>query len=125
MAEVLNGAIPAHLMHEPAIDAPAKNVMGKDDFMKLLKAQLKQQDPLNPMDHKEFATNLAQFGFLFGGARDEDGESHPFAGLLMMILAPIGAMLIQFAVSRQREFKADAVGAEISGRPLSLANALR
>jgi heat shock protein HtpX len=70
-------------------------------------------------------TNLAQFGFLFGGARDEDGESHPFAALAMMILAPIGAMLIQFAVSRQREFKADAVGAEISGRPLSLANALR
>ena len=70
-------------------------------------------------------TNLAQFGFLFGGSRDEDGESHPLAALAMMILAPIGAMLIQFAVSRQREFKADAVGAEISGRPLSLANALR
>jgi heat shock protein HtpX len=70
-------------------------------------------------------TNLAQFGFLFGAARDDDGETHPLAALAMMILAPIGAMLIQFAVSRQREFKADAVGAEISGRPLSLANALR
>ncbi|AHG92018.1 protease htpX [Gemmatirosa kalamazoonensis] len=69
--------------------------------------------------------NLAQFGFLFGGARDEDGESHPIAGLLTMLLAPIAAMLIQFAISRQREFKADAVGAEISGRPLSLANALQ
>ena len=69
--------------------------------------------------------NLAHFGFLFGGARDEDGESHPVAGLLMMILGPIAAMLIQFAISRQREFKADAVGAEISGRPLSLANALQ
>src|SRR5215210_4960311 len=43
----------------------------------------------------------------------------------MAILAPIAAMLIQFAISRQREFKADAVGAEISGRPRSLANALR
>ena len=42
----------------------------------------------------------------------------------MMILAPIAAMMIQFAISRQREFKADAVGAEICGRPLSLANAL-
>jgi heat shock protein HtpX len=42
----------------------------------------------------------------------------------MMILAPIAAMLIQFAISRQREFAADAVGAEISGRPISLANAL-
>ena len=42
----------------------------------------------------------------------------------MVILAPIAAMLIQFAISRQREFKADAVGAQISGRPRSLANAL-
>ena len=43
----------------------------------------------------------------------------------MAILAPIAAMLIQFAISRQREFKADAVGAQISGRPRALANALR
>ena len=42
----------------------------------------------------------------------------------MMIVAPIAAMLIQFAISRQREFKADAVGAQISGRPLALAGAL-
>jgi heat shock protein HtpX len=68
-------------------------------------------------------TNLAHFGLFFGG-RDDEGSS-PLAGLAMAILAPIAAMLIQFAISRQREFKADAVGAEISGRPLSLANALR
>ena len=42
-----------------------------------------------------------------------------------MLLGPIGAMLIQFGISRQREFEADRVGAEILGRPLSLANALR
>jgi heat shock protein HtpX len=42
----------------------------------------------------------------------------------MLIVAPIAAMLIQFAISRQREFKADAVGAQISGRPLALAGAL-
>ena len=69
-------------------------------------------------------TNLAHFGLFFGGGRDDD-NSNPVAGLAMAILAPIAAMLIQFAISRQREFKADAVGAAISGRPRSLANALR
>jgi heat shock protein HtpX len=65
---------------------------------------------------------LAHFGWLLGG-RDED--SNPAVGLLLMIVAPIAAMLIQFAISRQREFKADAVGAEICGQPLALAGALR
>ena len=69
-------------------------------------------------------SNLAQFA-LFFGARDEEGNSHPVAGLLVALVAPIAAMLIQFAISRQREFKADAVGAEIAGRPEGLANALR
>jgi len=68
-------------------------------------------------------SNLAHFGLFFGGRDDEGGS--PVGGLLMAILAPIAAMLIQFAISRQREFKADAVGAQISGRPRSLANALR
>jgi heat shock protein HtpX len=68
-------------------------------------------------------SNLAQFGLFFGNRDDE--RSNPIAGLAMAILAPIAAMLIQFAISRQREFKADEVGARISGRPLSLANALR
>ena len=68
-------------------------------------------------------TNLAHFAYFFGGHRDDEGGS-PYAGLLMAIVAPIAAMFIQFAISRQREFKADAVGAEISGRPLALAGAL-
>jgi len=68
-------------------------------------------------------SNLAHFGLFFGG-RDDEG-SNPIAAIAMAILAPIAAMLIQFAISRQREFKADAVGAQISGRPRSLANALR
>ena len=67
-------------------------------------------------------SNLAHFGLWFGAA-DDEGDN-PVAGILMAILAPIAAMLIQFAISRQREFKADAVGAQISGRPLALANAL-
>ena len=69
-------------------------------------------------------SNLAHLGLFFGPMHDEEGES-PFAGLLMAFLAPIAAMLIQFAISRQREFQADAVGAEICGRPLALADALR
>jgi heat shock protein HtpX len=68
-------------------------------------------------------TNLAHFAFFFGGRSDDEGGS-PFAGLAMLIVAPIAAMLIQLAISRQREFKADAVGAQITGRPLGLARAL-
>jgi len=68
--------------------------------------------------------SLSQMAFFFGG-RDEDGNSNPLAGLVMLIVAPLAASLIQFAISRQREFKADAVGAEISGNPRGLAGALQ
>jgi heat shock protein HtpX len=67
---------------------------------------------------------LANFAFFFGG-RDEEGNSNPIAGLAMMIVAPLAASLIQMAISRQREFKADQAGAEISGKPMALAGALR
>jgi heat shock protein HtpX len=60
---------------------------------------------------------------LFGGRDNE--SAHPLAQLALVLLGPIGAMLIQFGISRQREFEADRVGAEILGRPLPLANALR
>lgn len=60
---------------------------------------------------------------LFGGGRDRN--VHPAIALALMILAPMAAMIIQAAISRQREFKADAAGAEICGRPLHLASALR
>lgn len=62
---------------------------------------------------------LLMFGM---GGGDDDG--HPFAQLAFMLLAPLGAMMIQFAVSRQREFEADRVGAEILGNPMPLASAL-
>jgi heat shock protein HtpX len=68
-------------------------------------------------------SNLAQFAFFFGGRRDEGG--HPAAGLIAVIVGPIAAMIMQYAISRQREYKADAVGAQIAGRPWGLANALR
>ena len=68
-------------------------------------------------------SNLAWMGMFTGGRDDEEG-GNPIAGLLMVILAPIAASLVQLAISRQREFKADRVGAEISGKPMPLANAL-
>jgi heat shock protein HtpX len=69
-------------------------------------------------------SNLANFGIFFAAGDDEEGGLSPVAAIAMAILAPIAAMVIQFAISRQREFKADAMGAEISGRPLALAGAL-
>ncbi|TSA14915.1 MAG: zinc metalloprotease HtpX [Betaproteobacteria bacterium] len=66
---------------------------------------------------------IAQFGFLFGG-RGNGERSNPIVGLIVMILAPIAAMLIQMAISRAREFEADRGGAEISGDPNALADAL-
>ena len=66
---------------------------------------------------------LAQFGMFFGG-RNREGGVNPILGLLVMILAPIAAMLIQMAISRAREFEADRGGAEISNDPEALASAL-
>jgi len=68
--------------------------------------------------------NLPWLLMFAGGSRSDEGR-HPLADLAMVMLAPVAAMLIQFAISRQREFEADRVGAEILGRPLPLANALK
>ncbi len=62
---------------------------------------------------------------LFGGGRDDEEGGHPVAGFAMAIVGSLAAVIIQMAVSRQREFEADRVGAEILGRPMPLANALR
>jgi heat shock protein HtpX len=69
-------------------------------------------------------SSLAQFGMFFSGG-DRERNVHPALALLVLILAPIAAMLIQFAISRSREFQADRGGAEISGDPAALAAALR
>ncbi len=71
--------------------------------------------------------NMAQWAMIFGGGRrdDREGEGGLIGGILMIILAPIAAALIQMAVSRSREYQADASGAKICGNPIWLANALR
>jgi len=71
-----------------------------------------------------FLTRMAMYASMFGGGRDRE-NSNPIGEILLLIFAPIAAMLIQFAVSRSREFAADEGGSKICGRPLSLANALR
>jgi heat shock protein HtpX len=70
-------------------------------------------------------TFVSRFGFFFGGMQDRDDRRGGGIGaLLMLILAPIAAMLIQLAVSRSREYQADATGAHFTGNPYALASAL-
>jgi len=66
---------------------------------------------------------LAHFAFFFGGRRDDRGN--PMVALAMMIVAPMAAGLIQMAISRSREYQADATGARLCGNPLWLASALK
>jgi heat shock protein HtpX len=69
---------------------------------------------------------IVRWGMIFGGMqRDDDEGSNPLVLLAMLIVAPFIAMILQLAISRSREYLADRTGAEICGRPLSLAGALR
>ncbi len=71
--------------------------------------------------------SMAQWGMIFGGGRsnDDNGGGGMLGSIAMMILAPLSASLIQMAISRSREYQADATGAEICGHPRSLASALQ
>jgi heat shock protein HtpX len=68
--------------------------------------------------------NIVKWGAIFGGGRGNQG-GNPLALLAVAIVAPIAAMIIQFAISRQNEFQADATAARITGRPQDLAGALQ
>ncbi len=75
-----------------------------------------------------YLAQMAQWAMIFGGSggsRDEREGMNPIGAILMIILAPIAAMLIQLAISRSREYHADEGGAGLVGNPLALANALR
>lgn len=72
-----------------------------------------------------FVARMAGWSMMFGGNRDDRRESNGFSEIAMLILAPIAAVLVQLAISRSREFAADAGAAQFTGRPLSLANALQ
>lgn len=68
--------------------------------------------------------NMAQWGLMFGGGRDDERGANPIVAIVMMIVAPLAAMLIQMAISRNREYLADKTGAELTHNPESLAQAL-
>jgi heat shock protein HtpX len=73
-----------------------------------------------------YLAHMAQWAAMFGGRGrdDEEGGTNPIAAILLAILAPIAAMLVQMAVSRAREFQADATCARVAGKPWGLAKAL-
>jgi len=71
-----------------------------------------------------YLTHMAQWAMIFGSSDDEDG-GNPFVSILIMIVASIAAVMIQMAISRSREYAADAGGARIAGNPLYLSSALR
>lgn len=71
-----------------------------------------------------YLATMAQWAMIFGGRSNDDEGGNPIVAIVMMIVAPLAASLIQMAISRSREYIADATGAEICGHPQSLASAL-
>ena len=111
------------------VTAGLLKLIGKDELEGVVAhelAHIKNRDMLLQTIAATMAgaiSNLAYMAMFFGGRDDE--HSNPLATILMIVVAPLAAMMIQFAISRQREFKADAVGAQITGRPMPLASALQ
>lgn len=111
-------------------------ILGRDELEGVLAhemAHIKNRDILISSIAAVFAgtishlANMAQWALFFGGARGDDEDENGvgiLGSVVMMIVGPIAAMVIQMAISRSREYAADATGAKLCGRPLSLANAL-
>ncbi len=109
-----------------AVTRGLMNTLDRDELAGVIAhelAHVKNRDMLTSTVAATMAaaiTLLARFGIFFGGR-----DNSFIVNLLMMILAPLAAMLIQMAISRSREYAADRDGAEIAGNPLGLADALR
>jgi len=91
-------------------------------------AHVKNRDILIQSVAATIGGAISALGYMFmfggGGRNDEDGGGHPIAGLLVLILGPLAAGLVQAAISRSREYNADKEGGEICGNPMYLATAL-
>jgi len=72
-----------------------------------------------------YLAQMAQWAMIFGGRRNDEGGGNPLAALVMIIVGPIAALMIQMAISRSREYAADSGSARMVGNPRSLANALK
>jgi len=116
-----------------AVTAGLLNMLSRDEVAGVIShelAHIKHRDTLLMTVTATIAgaiSMLAQFGMFFGGGH-RDGSTNSGMGavgtLLMVVLAPIAAMLVQMAISRTREYAADNMGARISGNPAALASAL-
>jgi heat shock protein HtpX len=113
-----------------AVTTGLLNMLGREEIAGVLShelAHVKHRDTLTMTITATIAgaiSMLAQFGLFFGGSRENNNGLGVIGTLLMVVLAPITAMIVQMAVSRSREYAADEEGARISGRPDALASAL-
>jgi heat shock protein HtpX len=114
-----------------AVTAGLLHLLNRDEVEGVIAhelAHIEHRDTLTMTVAATFAgaiSMLAQFGFFFGGSRDNRSPLGGLGVLLAVIVAPMAAMLVQMTISRTREYAADRRGAEISGKPLALASALR
>jgi heat shock protein HtpX len=111
------------------VTAGLMKVIGREELEGVIAhelAHIKNRDMLLQTIAATMAGAIAYLAYaaMFFGGRDVEHAS-PVGSIIMVVVAPLAAGMIQFAISRQREFKADAVGAQISGRPLALASALQ